>query len=172
MIFWSSPEQQRQAGLRYLNSLLLAGQRQGLRTGLRDCQPLPCSALGTRHQTSRNSAVFASTPLNVTSLAGEGPGRVSKGAACAGTFSTHSLPGNYREYKILQAIRQHAVLQGKAVPAGPGGGTGREPPIHTHTQGIPAVPSEERGISHHSDPAHIFLRKLRSWPLGTQFSAT
>lgn len=70
MTFWSSPRHQGQAGLRYLNSLLLAGQRQGQRTGLRDCQPLPGSALGTRHQNSPNSAAFASTPQNITSLGG------------------------------------------------------------------------------------------------------
>lgn len=62
------PGQQGQARLRYLSSLCLAGQRQGQRTGLRDCQPLPCSALGRRRQTSHNPAAFASRPLN--SLAG------------------------------------------------------------------------------------------------------
>lgn len=97
-------------------------------------------------------------------------GRVSTVGACAGTFSTPSLPGNYRragKRELLQAAQQqraphdsHQTLQGKAVPAGPGGGSGGEPPIYV--QGIPVVPSEEMGVSHHSDPAHVFLSEFRS----------
>lgn len=37
---------------------------------MRDCQPLPPSASGTRHQTSGSSAAFPSAPLNAASLAG------------------------------------------------------------------------------------------------------
>lgn len=109
-----------------------------------------------------------STPLNTIF-----PSRVRKVltvGACAGTFSTPSLPGNSRragKRELLQAAQQPRAPhdscetpQGKAVPAGPGGSGGGEPP--NDAQQIPVVPSKETSVSHRSDPAHVFLSELCS----------
>lgn len=138
---------------------------------MRDCQPLPWPAAGTRQQTSHNSAAFPSTPL---------PWQGWKGLdrRCLCRHVQHTQPSwELQEGRETRASAGSPAAKSPAQftenPAGQSRasrtGRGQWPRVtHLHARapccafhGPPVVPSMEKRVSHRSGPAHVFLSALR-----------